>query len=277
MAASSSATTAPPNAVKSAAPASGATSRSPSRTVCSTALASASSSSRQQGGQQRRLAGAEHRVREPVDGGDRVEDPDVAAVVDEQQRQHGRSGGEVGDDQQPPARDAVDEQAGQRREQRRRGDEEHDHAGGRAAAGQHLGPHAERQPHRAVAEQRERLAGDVEPHVPAGAGPGASGLDRVEERRCAAIGREPSGRLAGSAIRSRNARSSSRIWSLSAFISSGVTYSVISFVPVTARHSSGSSGCAAPFPHARARASALTITRRARRPPARSPRPPARR
>lgn len=45
VAASSSATTAPPNAVNSAAPASGATSRSPSRTVCRTALALASSSS----------------------------------------------------------------------------------------------------------------------------------------------------------------------------------------------------------------------------------------
>jgi hypothetical protein len=64
VAASISATTAPPNAVNSAAPASGAPRRSPSRTVCISALASTSSSGREQRRQQRRLAGAEHRVRE---------------------------------------------------------------------------------------------------------------------------------------------------------------------------------------------------------------------
>jgi hypothetical protein len=87
--------------------------------------------------------------------------------VHEQQRQHGRADGEVGDDQQPAAAHAVDHKSRERREQGRRCEEEDDHPGGAAASRELLGPHAEREPHRAVAEDGERLAGNVEPHVAA--------------------------------------------------------------------------------------------------------------
>jgi hypothetical protein len=165
---SNSATAAPPAAVNRAAPASGAISRRPSRACLHDAVCLGQLVGGQHRREQRRPAGAEHGERDTVGRGDRVQDPDVPAVVHEQQRQDRGGGREVRDDQQRPPPHAVDEHPEQRRDQLRRGEEEEDHAGGGARAGQLLGPDAEREPERRVTEDRQRVAGHVQPHVAAG-------------------------------------------------------------------------------------------------------------
>jgi hypothetical protein len=88
--------------------------------------------------------------------------------VDRQQRKDGRCRGEVGHDQQAAPPDAIDEHPGGRRRELRKRDREDDQARGAAGPGQLLGPDTQRQPHRRVTEQRQRLAGEVQPRVAAG-------------------------------------------------------------------------------------------------------------
>ena len=75
-------------------------------------------------------------------------------------------GGPVGDDQQWPARDAVDQVPGERRAEGTQALREEDGPGGGVAACQVLGPDAERQVQGAVAEARERVAGQQPAKAP---------------------------------------------------------------------------------------------------------------
>jgi hypothetical protein len=92
-------------------------------------------------------------------------------VVDREQRQDGERGERVDREQHGAAADPVDQQPGQRRCELRR-DHAQDHQTRRGArAGQVLGPEAEREPQRRIAEQRERLAGEEEASVAMGQQP----------------------------------------------------------------------------------------------------------
>jgi hypothetical protein len=120
---------------------------------------------REHRGQQRGLAGGQQRVGRAVGHRHEVDDPQVPAVVDGQQRQHGQGGQRIHPQQQRAAAHTVDEQAGQRRRDLGRGDAEDDHRAGGRAAGQLARPQGQRQPQGGVAEQRERLADEIQPRV----------------------------------------------------------------------------------------------------------------
>ena len=115
--------------------------------------------------EQRRAGGVEDGAEGPVGERDRVDQPGVAAVVDEQQHEHERAEHAVGDDHQRPPAHPVGEQPTERREQRARGEGEERQPGERARAGQRLHPDREDDQHRPVAERRQRLAGEQQPGV----------------------------------------------------------------------------------------------------------------
>jgi hypothetical protein len=97
------------------------------------------------------LPGAEDHGRGAQREHDGVDDPHVAGVVDQHERRDGEGAGEVDGDQQRSLTDAIDEQAGDRRGQLGEQEGEERQAGGAAAAGQLLDPHAHGQRQREVA------------------------------------------------------------------------------------------------------------------------------
>jgi hypothetical protein len=116
--------------------------------------------------EQRGLPGAEDHGRRAQREHHGVDDPHVAGIVDERERGDGGGAREVDGDQQRSLTDAIDEQAGDRRGQLGEEEGEERQAGSAAAAGQLLDPYAHGQGERKVAEEREPLAGEVQPRVP---------------------------------------------------------------------------------------------------------------
>jgi hypothetical protein len=85
--------------------------------------------------------------------------------VHREERHERHRGAEVDRDQEPAARGAVDEDAAERREHGGGDDGEEREARGGVRASELLGPDAEHEEHRAVAEERQRLPGEQEPRV----------------------------------------------------------------------------------------------------------------
>ena len=139
--------------------------RRPSRVDVSSAVRLGEQLLRQHDLEQRRAGGVEDSPEGPVGERDRVDQPRVAAVVDEQEHEHDRPEHAVGDDHQRPPAHPVGEQPAEWRQQRARGEGEERQAGERARPGQRLHPDREDDEHRPVAERRQRLPGEQEPGV----------------------------------------------------------------------------------------------------------------
>ncbi len=115
--------------------------------------------------QQSRAAGGEDPGRPAVDERDEVDQPDLTAVVDEQEQQHDAGHRRVHEHQQRAAAHAVDDEPGERGDEPPQGQDEEDQACRRVRARERLRPDREREPHRRVAEHRQRLAGQQQAHV----------------------------------------------------------------------------------------------------------------
>ena len=165
VAASTIATSPPPESTYSPAPATGAAMRMPERALSSTPLACGSSSSGSIPATRPLRARRPHLLREAVGERDRVDDPDVAAVVHEQEREHDHGRHEVVADQHLAAREAVrDDSRGGRQEPGQREEAERDAARARRAR-QLERPDAEHDEQRAIAEQARDVAREEQAEV----------------------------------------------------------------------------------------------------------------
>ncbi len=141
--------------------------RMPSRTDWNAPFASPSSSSGSIALSIADLAAAEDVAAEAVERRHEIDEPHLALVVHEEQQADDAGHRDVRRDHQRSLAHAVDEQSAERRGEAREREDEEDETGLRVRAGQHLGPDAEDDDHRPVAEHRERLPREEQTHVAA--------------------------------------------------------------------------------------------------------------